>query len=49
MNNCDKPGLMPVEIAVERILAQSASITEYQTLELFEALGRVLVNDITSR
>jgi molybdopterin molybdotransferase len=48
MNNCDKPGLMPVEIAVERILAQSASITEYQTLELFEALGRVLVNDITS-
>lgn len=48
MNNCDKPGLMPLEIAVERILAQSTSVTEYQTLNLFEALGRVLARDVRS-
>lgn len=48
MNNCDKPVLMPLEVAIERILAQCSSVTEYHSLGLFEALGRVLAQDISS-
>jgi molybdopterin molybdotransferase len=48
MNNCDKPGLMPLEIAVERILSQCMSVPDCQNLDLLNAHGRVLASDIRS-
>lgn len=48
MNNCDKPGLMPLEIAVERILSQCISVPDCQNLDLLNAHGRVLASDIRS-
>jgi molybdopterin molybdotransferase len=39
---------MPLDIAVERILAQCTPLADQQTLSLFEALGRVLADNIFS-
>lgn len=47
---CDKPGLLPVETALERLLAlaESASIRETERLPLAAAEGRVLAEPLVA-
>lgn len=45
MSCCDVPGLMPVNDAIDRLLAQVKCIEDIETLELKDALGRVLAED----
>ncbi|HAG95525.1 MAG TPA: molybdopterin molybdenumtransferase MoeA, partial [Gammaproteobacteria bacterium] len=46
MNHCDKPGLMPVEVALERLLQTVEVTTATETLPLAGSLGRVLAQDV---
>ncbi|MEN8670696.1 MAG: gephyrin-like molybdotransferase Glp [Ketobacter sp.] len=48
MNHCDKPGLMPVEVALERLLQTVEVTTATETLPLAGSLGRVLAQDVVS-
>ncbi len=45
----DSSGLIPVETALEALLSQAIAITETETVELNETLGRVLAQDIHSQ
>lgn len=48
MSSCDKPGLMPVEAALQRLLAmaEATPIVETQRVALAEAAGRVLAEPL---
>ena len=48
MSGCDQPGLMPVEVALQRLLAMAAAtpIVETQRVALSEAAGRVLAEPL---
>src|SRR5690606_37797204 len=50
MSACDKPGLLPVEQALERLLtmADAAPITETERLPLANAEGRVLAEALVA-
>ena len=48
MNPCDKPGLTPVNEAIEYLLSQVASVTEGELCPLEHACGRVLAEDVIS-
>ncbi|MFJ3485240.1 gephyrin-like molybdotransferase Glp [Pseudomonas sp. NPDC090202] len=50
MSNPEKPGLIPVEEAMERLmqLAAAAPIREQETVALADAQGRVLADDLVS-
>jgi len=46
---CDSSGLIPLETALEALLAQAIGVTETETVDLNSALGRVLAQDIESQ
>ena len=48
MSCCDKPGLMPVEAALSRLLAQAeaSAIVECERVKLSDAAGRVLAEPL---
>ena len=48
MSSCDQPGLMPVEVALQRLLAmaEATPILETQRIALGEAAGRVLAEPL---
>lgn len=48
MNNCDTPGLMPLEQAVHQLLTNSECLKDKQLVDLMLACNRVLANDIMS-
>lgn len=45
MSCCDTPGLLPVNQAIEQLLSQAKPTEKIETIELEEALGRVLAQD----
>ena len=47
-DSCATPGLISVEQAVERILSQATAIPETETVDILDALNRVLAEDLTS-
>ena len=48
IETCDSPGLLPIQSAISKMLNQVAAVTESERLELDEALGRVLAEDVVS-
>ncbi|MEE2731287.1 MAG: gephyrin-like molybdotransferase Glp [Pseudomonadota bacterium] len=48
MSHCDKPGLMPMEEALERLLQSAVPTVDTQQIPLAQALGRVLAQDVVS-
>ncbi|EAS44911.1 molybdopterin molybdotransferase [Photobacterium profundum] len=48
MGCCDAPGLMPVETALDKILADVKPLDSVMTVALSDAMGRVLAEDILS-
>ncbi len=46
---CDSSGLIPIETALEALLAQATGVTGTETVDLNNALGRVLAQDIESQ
>lgn len=48
MSCCDAPGLMPVKLAINTLLGQVKPVSQYETVELKAALGRVLAKDQSS-
>jgi len=46
---CDSSGLIQVETALEALLSQANGVTETETVDLNNALGRVLAQDIHSQ
>lgn len=51
MSCCDKPGLMPVEAALARLLAQAeaSAIVEAEQVSLHDAAGRVLAEPLIAK
>lgn len=45
---CASPALIPVEEAIERILADAIAVSDTETVDLFSSLGRVLAEDVRS-
>jgi len=45
---CASPGLISVDDAIEKILGQSFPVTETESIEILDALGRVLASDLKS-
>lgn len=48
MSCCDKPGLMPVEQALQTLLESVTVTTATETVSIVAALGRVLAEDVRS-
>jgi molybdopterin molybdotransferase len=48
IETCDSPGLLPIETAISTMLENVISVLESERLELDEALGRVLAEDVVS-
>jgi len=48
MSCCDKPGLMPVEDALQRLLNSAQPTREILTVSLSQALGKVLAQHVVS-
>ena len=48
MNPCDKPGLTPVNEAIEYLLSQVTPVTEGELCSLELACGRALAEDVIS-
>lgn len=48
MSCCDKPGLMPVEEALQRLLDPVTVTEKTETVSIMDALGRVLAQDVRS-
>lgn len=48
MSHCDKPGLMPVEVALQRLLQSVEATTLTENVTLAESLGRVLAQEVAS-
>lgn len=46
---CDNSGLIPLETALETLLSQARAVIETETVDLNNALGRVLAQDIHSQ
>ncbi|ACV26761.1 molybdopterin molybdotransferase MoeA [Kangiella koreensis] len=49
MSCCDAPGLMPVKQAIETLLESVKPVQEHETVNLYEAMGRVLAKEQLSR
>lgn len=49
MDCCDSPGLIPVEGAIERILSQGSPVRDTEQVDILDALGRVLAEDVRSQ
>jgi molybdopterin molybdotransferase len=47
-DSCASPGLISVEQAIEKILAQAVPVEQVEQVELLEALNRVLAEDLYS-
>lgn len=48
IKTCDSPGLLPIQSAISNMLKQVTPIVESEQIELEEALGRVLAEDVVS-
>lgn len=48
IETCDSPGLLPIPSAISKMLNQIMPVMESEQIELEEALGRVLVEDVIS-
>jgi molybdopterin molybdotransferase len=48
IKTCDSPGLLPIQSAISKMLKQVIPIMESEQIELEEALGRVLAEDVVS-
>ena len=48
IDSCNKPGLLPVATAISNMLKQIIAINESEQIELEQALGRVLAEDVIS-
>jgi molybdopterin molybdotransferase len=48
IETCDSPGLLPIQAAISNMLKQIAPVLESEQIELDEALGRVLAEDVVS-
>ena len=49
MSHCDTPGLLPIQQAIDLQLQQVNAVKETEIVSLYEALGRVTAENITSR
>lgn len=47
-DSCAKPGLTPVEVALQKILADITPVTDTQTVDVIDANGRVLAANVVS-
>ena len=45
---CDSPGLISVDDAIKKILDQALPVTETESIEILDALGRFLASDLMS-
>ena len=45
---CASPGLISVEQAIEKILAQATPVEQIETVDILDALNRVLAEDLHS-
>ena len=48
IETCDSPGLLPIQSAISNMLKQVIPVLENELIELEEALGRVLAEDVVS-
>lgn len=48
MSCCDRPGLMPIEQALETILSEIKTVTDVVEVPVAESLGKVVAQDIVS-
>jgi molybdopterin molybdotransferase len=48
IKTCDSPGLLPIQSAISNMLKQVIPVMESEQIELEEALGRVLAEDVVS-
>ena len=48
IKTCDTPGLLPIKTAISSMLNQVNSVLESEQIELEDALGRVLAEDVVS-
>ena len=48
IETCDSPGLLPIHSAISNMLKQINPVLESELIELDEALGRVLAEDVVS-
>jgi molybdopterin molybdotransferase len=48
IETCDNPGLMPIQAAISNMLNQVIPVLESEQIELEQALGRVLAEDLLS-
>ena len=48
IETCDNPGLLPIQAAISNMLGQVMPVLESEQIELEEALGRVLAEDVIS-
>lgn len=48
MSHCDKPGLIPVDVALQRLLQSVEATTLTENVTLAESLGRVLAQEVVS-
>jgi molybdopterin molybdotransferase len=48
IETCDSPGLLPIQTAISQMLKQVIPVLESEQIELEEALGRVLADDVIS-
>ena len=49
IETCDTPGLLPIQSAISNMLKYITSVLESEQIELDEALGRVLAENVVSR
>ncbi len=47
-DGCASPGLISVDQAVEKVLSQASSVTETESVDILDALNRVLAEDLLS-
>jgi molybdopterin molybdotransferase len=48
IETCDSPGLLPIQAAISNMLEQVIPVLDSERIELEEALGRVLAEDVVS-
>ncbi|MFT4809848.1 MAG: molybdopterin molybdotransferase [Paraglaciecola sp.] len=48
IETCDSPGLLPIQSAISNMLKQVTPVLESEQIELEDALGRVLAEDVVS-
>ena len=48
IETCDSPGLLPIQAAISKMLNEVVPVIQSEHIELEEALGRVLAQDVVS-